>query len=249
MRAELDVRRAREAATDLRPAEAGPPDEGIAESLATLAHEMKTPLASLLGYSRMLRLGWSGLEDAQREEFFEVLEQQGRRLHRMIEDLLETARIDAGAPSFRREPLDLAAIVGRAVATVAGMAQTRRISIDAPGDDLGLYGDASAIEHALTNLLENAIKYTKDGTSIAVVVSEHNTEVRVSVADEGSGIEPGDMPHVFERFRRGNGVVSGVGLGLHIVRSLIAAHNGRVWVESEPGRGATFTFALPRRSR
>lgn len=246
MKAELDLRR------DLV-AEAGPriagEDDGVAECVATLAHEMKTPLASLLGYSRMLRSGWTGMEPAQRQEFFDVIEQQGRRLHRMIEDLLETARLDAGAPTLRREPLDLVAIVGRAVSTVAGMAGDRPISIDAPGDDLGLYGDASAIEHALTNLLENAIKYSPDGTPIAVVVSEHDTEVRMSVADEGIGVEPADLPHVFERFRRGNGVVSGVGLGLHIVRSLVTAHNGRVWVESEPGRGATFTVALPRRSR
>lgn len=247
MRAELDLWRANDAQPN--PAEIIGLDAGISESLATLAHEMKTPLASLLGYSRMLRVGWAGLDEAQREEFFDVLEQQGRRLHRMIEDLLETARIDAGIPSLRREPLDLVALVGRAVATVAGMAEGRRITIDAPGGDLGVYGDASAIEHALTNLLENAIKYTQDGTLIAVVVSEHDTEVRVAVADEGLGVDPDDIPHVFDRFRRGNGVVSGVGLGLHIVRSLIAAHKGRVWVESQPGEGATFTFALPRRSR
>lgn len=247
MRAELDLWPAEDARPD--PAEIIGPEAGISESLATLAHEMKTPLASLLGYSRMLRVGWAGLGEAQREEFFDVLEQQGRRLHRMIEDLLETARIDAGIPSLRREPLDLVALVGRAVATVAGMAERRRISIEAPSDNLGVYGDASAIEHVLTNLLENAIKYTQDGTSIAVVVSEHDTEVHVAVTDEGSGVDPDDIPHVFDRFRRGNGVVSGVGLGLHIVRSLIAAHKGRVWVESQPGEGATFTFALPRRSR
>lgn len=221
----------------------------VSDAIATIAHELKTPLASILGYARMLRSGWDSLEPARRDEFFEVVEQQGRRLQRMIDDLLQWARTDAGPPKLRREPVDLSHVVRRAVTTISGLAESRRIHVAVPGHDLGLYGDATALEHAVTNLLENAIKYTPDGTDIGVSVSELAGEVRIEVWDQGTGISPADLPFVFERFRRGNGVVRGVGLGLHIVRTLVEAHNGRIWADSPPGQGATFTIALPRRSR
>ena len=254
MKLRLDTTQAAGAAALPDPIEAainGQPaaDWSLAEGVATIAHELKTPLASILGYSRMLRSGWDSLDASRRDEFFDVVDHQGRRLQRLIEDLLESARIDAGLPVVRREPLDLAGAVRGAVATVTGLAGARMIEVVVPEDDLGLYGDANAIEHVLTNLLENAIKYSPDETLISVTVTERGREVRVSVSDQGSGIDASDLPHVFERFRRGNGVVKGVGLGLHIVRNLVHAHNGRVWVHSDAGAGATFTVALPRRSR
>ncbi|HEX9696962.1 MAG TPA: ATP-binding protein [Actinomycetota bacterium] len=220
----------------------------VPDAVAAIAHELKTPLASILGYARMLRSGWDSLEPARRDEFFAVVELQGRRLQHMIENMLQCARSDAGPAKLQRDPVDVARVVGRAVTTVSGMADRRRITVSVPPGDLGLYGDATALEHVVSNLLENAIKYTPDQTNIGVLVVERPTEVRFSVTDEGPGIAPADLPFVFERFRRGNGVVHGVGLGLHIVRSLVESHNGRVWVESTPGEGTTFTFVLPRRA-
>lgn len=224
-------------------------DPAVTEAIARITHELKTPLASILGYSRMLRSGWDSLDQSRREEFFAVVESQGLRLQRMIEDLLQCGRTDSQEMKLRREPVDLAAIVRRTVTTVACLTSERRIDVIAPARDLGLYGDATALEHVFTNLLENAIKYTADGTRIRVLIREWPGEVRVSVTDEGNGIDAADLPHVFDRFRRANGTARGVGLGLHIVRTLVEAHNGRVWAESPPGEGATFTVALPRRTR
>lgn len=223
-------------------------EPSVADSVATIAHELKTPLASILGYARMLRSGWDSLEPVRRDEFFAVVEQQGRRLQRMIEDLLECARSETGPTKLRREPVDVARVIRRAVATVAGLADHRRITVSVPGGDLGLYGDATALEHVVTNLLENAVKYTSDGTAVGVFVVEHPNEVRICVADEGPGIDPAELPYVFERFRRGSSDVNGVGLGLHIVRNLVEAHNGRVWADSTVGEGTTFTVVLPRRA-
>jgi len=220
----------------------------VPDAVATIAHELKTPLASILGYARMLRAAGDTLDPRRRDEFFEVVEQQGRRLTHMIDDLLQFARTDAGPQKLSRTPVDIAGVVDRAVSTVSGLSGDHIIHTSVPDGDLGLYGDAAALEHVLTNLLENAIKYTPDATVIEVVVAGHRHEIRISVADKGPGIDPADLPYVFDRFRRGSGVVRGVGLGLHIVRTLVEAHDGRVWAESPPGEGATFTVALPRRA-
>jgi signal transduction histidine kinase len=131
------------------------------------------------------------------------------------------------------------------------MSRSHALEFDVPHKDLGLYGDATAIEHVLTNLLENAIKYSKPETTIRFSVEELGNEIHIKIADEGQGIEPEDLPFIFERFRQAPGnnkARNSVGLGLYIVRSLVNAHGGRVWADSKLEQGTTFTVALPRRS-
>ena len=131
------------------------------------------------------------------------------------------------------------------------MAKTHTLAFEVPDRDLGLYGDPTAIEHVLTNLLENAIKYSDPGTEIRLSVEESEPEILISVSDHGQGIPAEDLPFIFERFRQAEGVLhsrASVGLGLYIVRSLVTAHGGRIWAESTEGTGTTFTIALPRRA-
>ncbi|GAC1409609.1 MAG: hypothetical protein NVSMB57_02410 [Actinomycetota bacterium] len=219
------------------------------DGIATIMHELKTPLTSLIGYARMVRGNWTRMSDLRREECFDQVERQGRRILHMIDDLLESQRLDAGEPRIHRSRVDLQGVVHHAVDTVAGIVDRHLIVVEMPKDDLGLFGDALAIEHVLTNLIENAVKHSPRGAKVCVRVEEHESEVTVSVADDGPGISAEDLPHVFERFRRANEhAAAGMGLGLYIVRGLIAAHGGRVWVESIRGHGTTFTIALPRRS-
>ncbi|MHB8513126.1 MAG: sensor histidine kinase [Actinomycetota bacterium] len=219
------------------------------DELATIIHELKTPITSMIGYSRMLRANFDRLSKIRREECFEQIERQGRRMLHMIEDLLESKRLDAQEPRLSRSALDIQAVVKHAVGTVNGLVENHLIIVDVPDRNLGVFGDALAIEHAITNLIENAVKHSPLGSTVSVRVREHSSEVRIEVSDDGPGIAADDIPHVFERFRRASSTSRGAGLGLYIVRGLIAAHGGRVWVESIHGQGTTFTIALPRRSQ
>jgi signal transduction histidine kinase len=219
--------------------------------IATITHELKTPLTSLLGYATILRKRALELNPEQREEFFNIMSRQGERILRLIEELLQSSRLEAGGPKLRREPLDLAAIVKEVETGLTSMAKTHALAFDVPDRDLGLYGDPTALEHVLTNLLENAIKYSNPDSEIRLSVAEDEHEVRILIADKGQGIDPEDLPHIFERFRQANGngrTRTSVGLGLYIVRSLVTAHGGRVWADSTVGVGTTFTIALPRRA-
>lgn len=219
--------------------------------MASITHELKTPLTSLLGYSTILRRRGEKVSPEQREEYYDIIEKQGERILHLIDELLESSRIDAvGIGRLRREPINLKAILDSALAEHRASARDHTLEMHVPEGDLGLYGDPTAMEHVVSNLIDNALKYSKPGTWVRVQVEEAGPDVRVSVSDEGIGIAPEDLPHVFERFRQAGGPRKrSVGLGLYIVRSLVEAHGGAVSVESEPSKGSTFTFTLPRRRR
>ncbi|MGH2728318.1 MAG: sensor histidine kinase [Actinomycetota bacterium] len=219
--------------------------------VATITHELKTPLTSLLGYAQILRKRATELKPEQRDEFFQIMARQGERILRLIEELLQASRLEAGAAKLRREPLDLHAIAKGVVDDLSSIARSHELAFDVPDQDLGVYGDTTALEHVLTNLLENAIKYSAPDTTIRLTAEEQGNEIYIKVADQGQGIEPEDLPFIFERFRQAQGAGrtrTSVGLGLYIVRSLVTAHGGRVWADSKLGVGTTFTVALPRRA-
>jgi two-component system, OmpR family, sensor histidine kinase KdpD len=219
------------------------------EFLAVVSHDLKAPLTAILGYSRLLRdLGARATED-QTRDFTQVIERQAGRMLQMIEQLLMATSVEQGAPVLSREPLDLERIVREEVTAFGGVLAGRPVEVTIPQELPIVYGDRSAVEHVLANLLDNAVKYSDEGTPIDVTVEPSDDEVHISVADRGPGI-PGEMlTDVFDRYRRADGPPSsgGVGLGLFIVRSLIQGHGGRVWAENRPGGGAIVTFALPLR--
>jgi signal transduction histidine kinase len=149
-----------------------------------------------------------------------------------------------------RAPLELARIV-RDVSSELATARGRRIEVDVPSGDLGLFGDPAAMEHVVTNLLDNAFKYSAPESVVRVGIDEREVFVLLSVSDDGVGIAPEEIPHIFERFRQTSNARGGssVGLGLYIVRNLVEAHGGRVWAESERGKGTKLNVVLPRRRR
>ena len=221
-------------------------DKMRADVVASITHQLKTPLTSLLGYATILRKRAETISIEQRDEFISVIEEQGYRILGLIENLLQSTRVEAGLGRLQRVPVDLSGIV-RAVAREMGTGRQRTIETDLSPRELGLFADPAAMEHVVTNLLDNALKYSEPDTVVRAAVYDGEGEVLLTVADEGMGIDPDELPHVFDRFRqapnaRGH---SSVGLGLYIVQSLVDAQGGRVWVESEPGKGTTFTVALP----
>jgi signal transduction histidine kinase len=221
-------------------------DRMRADVVASVTHQLKTPLTSLLGYATILRKRADTLSAEQRDEFIGVIEDQGYRILGLIENLLQSTRVEAGLGRLQRVPVDLSGIV-RNVAREMGTGRQRAIEVDLSPQELGLFGDPAAMEHIVTNLLDNALKYSDADTVVRAAVFEGDGEVLLTVSDEGVGIAPDELPTVFDRFRQASNArgAASVGLGLYIVHSLVIAQGGRVWVDSELGKGTMFTVALP----
>jgi signal transduction histidine kinase len=226
-------------------------DRAKNDFVAAITHELKTPLTSLLGYASILRKRVDALPKDRREQFFEIIQRQGERILKLIGELLESSRMESGLAKLRREHIDLHLIVNTVVAGMKPVARRHTVQVDLPAEDPGLYGDPSALEHVLTNLLDNALKYSPKKTTVRIWFDVEPSEIRLNVSDQGSGIPPEELPHIFERWRQGTDIErqrSSVGLGLFIVRSLVEAQGGRVSATSVVGRGSTFTVSFPRRS-
>jgi PAS domain S-box-containing protein len=216
--------------------------------LAALSHEIRTPLNAVIGYVRMLR---DGTIDRQKEtRSFEIIERNASALQHLVEDILDVSRITTGRLQIESELLDLAVVLDRAVSTVTPAAHAKRIrlDVDAPAEAL-VRGDAGRLQQVLWNLLQNAVKFSAPGGHVKAAITVGAGSVTFTVSDDGEGITPEFLPHVFERFRQERSRQNhrmGLGLGLAIVKELIELHGGRVSAASAgPGRGATFTVSLP----
>ncbi|MBW3664208.1 MAG: GAF domain-containing protein [Actinobacteria bacterium] len=224
--------------------------ERRSEFVATLVHELKNPLTAIVGFSSVLGQRADAVEGEVRDRMITSIGDQAQRLRDMVEEVLNVASADAGAdlarkPVMIRELIDAAVASAHAVA-IARDGQPRAITGTVPDDLPVVYGDATALSRVVANLLENAVKYSDAATPVHVEVTHGASEVRIGVIDNGPGIPEDQQELIFERFRRSTeGRAAGAGLGLYIVRSLVTAHGGKVWVESEPGAGSTFIVTLP----
>ena len=219
--------------------------------VADASHELRTPLTSIAGYARMLK-DW-GLEDPKtaREGVAAILE-ESERMGGLVEDLLALARGDAGAP-LQLTSEDLNVIATDAVRAARASADDKvTVEYTAAQEPVEALFDRARIRQVASILLDNAVKYTPEGGSVAVSVDRENGWARLEVSDTGLGIPEEDLPLVFERFHRADpartqgSLQSGVGLGLSIARQIARAHGGEVEAESEPGKGSTFVLRIPR---
>ena len=220
------------------------------ELTTAISHDLRTPLASLRAMVEALDDGVVSGDEATR--YHTTMRREIERLNRMIDDLLELARLDAGALQLNRERVSVEEIAADVVDALRPQARLKGVTVD-----LNTNGPASAlldgsrIERAIANLLRNAIGHTPEGGKVAVDVGRANGWIDVRVADTGEGIEAADLPRIWERFyraeksRRREPDDDGAGLGLAIVRGIVEAHGGSVIAESAPGQGATFTMRLP----
>jgi signal transduction histidine kinase len=220
--------------------------------VATVSHELKTPLTAIIGAATTLSKRANRMTPEQQATFIEMIERQGQRLLRLVEDILTTAQIESGMPKLRRELVDLREAAGVIIDALRHSHPDREVNLRAEPERPHLWGDLGAIQQILSNLIENALKYSAEG-KVDVLLRETPTETILSVSDEGRGISREQLATVFDRFRqvdqsntRGKG---GVGLGLYIVKSLVEAHNGDIKVDSDEGRGTIFNVFLPKRSR
>ncbi|MFQ5442117.1 MAG: sensor histidine kinase [Thermodesulfobacteriota bacterium] len=216
--------------------------------VANVSHELRTPLASIKGYSETLLDG--GIDGKRRGEFLRVIDRHATRMSRIIDDLLILSRLETERLSMVSNPVDLKDLITSTVRGFDKQARDREIGLKTriPEDLPGVSGDSDRIEQVVVNLLDNAIKYTPAGGSVRVSAGADDGYVRVEVSDTGIGIPSGDIARIFERFYRVDKARSrdlgGTGLGLAIVKHIIQGHNGKLHVESTPGRGSTFSFSL-----
>jgi PAS domain S-box-containing protein len=218
------------------------------EFLATVSHELRTPLASILGWSRLLRRG--GLSPEKQARALETLERNARAQTRLVEDLLDVSRIVSGKTRLNVEAADLGRIVESAVDSLRPSADARGVKLEVAVQPCTLAGDPERLHQVLWNLLSNAVKFTPRGGRVAVSLEERERIATLTVSDDGQGIRPDFLPHVFERFRQADATATrahgGLGLGLAIVRHLVELHGGTVSASSEgEGRGSAFTVQLP----
>jgi two-component system sensor histidine kinase KdpD len=184
--------------------------------------------------------------DAARRESAETIEQEAQRLNRIVGNLLDLSRAEAGSLRPEKGWYDLAALVDEVLRRLQATTVQHRLVVDVADDLPPLPLDYVEIDQVLTNLIENATKYTPPGTEIRLSARSAGHEVIVEVADRGPGIPPTTIPHIFEPFYRAPGLrPRGTGLGLAVARGLIEAHGGRIWAADRPGGGACLTFTLP----
>jgi two-component system, OmpR family, sensor kinase len=219
--------------------------------VANVSHDLRTPLTAIKGTVETLRDG--AVDDPEvRDRFLETIEGETDRLIRLVSDLLALSRADSEALNLRREPVDLVALAERTVSKLAPQAVSQGVALQVQAEQglLPALVDADRVAQVLVNLLDNAIKYSRPGGTVWLRLGRDEAGMaRVQVADQGIGIPAADLARIGERFYRADRARSraegGSGLGLAIARALVAAHGGRLWIESQEGRGTTVSFTLP----
>jgi two-component system sensor histidine kinase KdpD len=215
--------------------------------LSAVSHDLRTPLATITGSASALVEQEARLDAAARRELAQAIQEEADRLNRLVHNLLEMTRLESGGVRVRKDWHPLEEVVGSALARVEKRLGERRVDIDLPPELPLVPLDPLLIEQVLINLLDNAIKYTPEGSPIDISAAVEDRAVGVTVADRGPGFAPGEEAQIFEKFYRGQdaGTRTGAGLGLAISRGIVEAHGGRITAEPRAGGGAVFRFTLP----
>jgi signal transduction histidine kinase len=220
------------------------------EFLANMSHELRTPLNAIIGFSQVLRQRLFGETNEKQDEYLDDILSSGNHLLSLINDVLDLSKVEAGQVELEIAPFSLRDALERGVVMVRERAVTSgvRLSVE-PAPDVDIVrGDERRLRQVVFNLLSNAVKFTPAGGSVTVTTTRVEGEVYVSVADTGPGVAVADQERIFDEFQQTDVGVQhgeGTGLGLALSKRLVELHGGRIWVESRPGRGSRFVFALP----
>jgi signal transduction histidine kinase len=220
------------------------------EFVSIVSHELRTPLTSIMGFAQTLRGDVGTVDEQERAEFLGIIEQESNRLLVMINDLLDVTRMEAGRPlPLNPAEIDIKQLSEHVVRFQSVMTSAHRFLFEFPDDGLSVVADRDKVEQILTNLVSNAIKYSPKGGDVVVGAGIEDGQCVIYVRDRGVGMTQEQVGQLFGRYQRierdAIKGIRGTGLGLYLVRALVEAHSGRIWVESEPGEGSTFFFSLP----
>lgn len=226
-------------------------DKMKSDFFALMAHELRTPLASIREGTNLLLNNRGEAFREKQSEVLRIIAEESSRLTDLVNSLLDLSKMEAGMLALRREKYDIGYLVRKAVSGMQPLAMTKNVSIkvEAPQDLPPVDVDEERMLQALRNLIGNAVKFTPPGGHITISAGTAEGSVKVSIADTGPGIPKEDLKAIFDKFQQSAmtsySKIKGTGLGLAIVKHIINAHGGRIWAESEPGRGSVFTFLLP----
>lgn len=224
-------------------------DQLKTEFVAMVAHDLRSPMSVITGFADTIHDRWDDLSDADKLAYLRLISRNTRSLAEFVEDVLQVARMESGELHYEVQPFDARTVVQRIVTDMQLAHPELKLSIDAPEQLPPALGDEERNWQILTNLVSNAMKFSGGDPRIRLVVSSLPDESAVSIAvcDHGVGISEEDLPRLFRRFSRvgASRQVAGTGLGLYIVKEMVEAQGGRIWVDSTPGEGSTFTYTLP----
>jgi len=218
--------------------------------LASMSHELRTPMNAVLGYTRMLLMNVYGELPEKVKDENQRIDKSGRHLLGLINDVLDFSKIEAGQLTLTINPFSIKDVIQAVVTSTQSLAAEKRlpIKVETASDLPPILGDERRVTQVLLNLVGNAIKFTDSG-EIRIDAERSNGDVMLSVTDTGPGIPAADLETIFEEFRQAEGLLAqrkgGTGLGLAIAKKIVEMHGGKIWVESEVGKGSTFTFSLP----
>jgi PAS domain S-box-containing protein len=217
--------------------------------ISVISHELKTPVALIKGYVGTLRREDANWDREIVKDSLAVIEEEADRLTGLIENLLDASRLQSGGLSINPADIDIVVIADRIAKRFQTQSDQHKIIVDFPDNFPIINGDETRLEQVLSNLVSNAIKYSHDGGEIRIHAQVRPTHVIICVSDQGPGVAPDDIPHIFDRFYRSSlakRTTKGAGLGLYLARAVIEAHGGRIWVDPQPGTGARICFSIPR---
>jgi two-component system, OmpR family, sensor histidine kinase VicK len=213
--------------------------------VSMVAHDFRSPLTSIQAFSELLQ---DRIEDEEMKRFLGIINRQSKHLASLAADTLTMSRLESGNLPFKFRPFKITELVGALVEARAAESSLD-LTLEMPHEEIEITADYSRIYEVIDNLIGNAIKYSPDGVHVLVKLVKREDGVQMSITDKGIGIAPSDLSRLFQKFSRLDNArqrqISGTGLGLYICRSIIEAHGGKIWVESEPGKGSTFHFTLP----
>ncbi len=219
------------------------------EFISSISHELRTPLGFITGYVTTLLRADVPHSEETRQEFLQIIREESEKLQELVENLLDTSRIQAGSFAVEKKPTDIGELTQKVVEKVQSITDQHSFQLRFEPSLPSVPGDSRRLEQVLHNLLDNAIKYSSQDSQVTISGKIKNNHIQVSVADEGQGIPQTELSKIFNAFYRIPGTdaqkVKGVGLGLTICRAIVEAHGGSIWAESTSGKGSTFYFTLP----
>ncbi|MBC7262797.1 MAG: GAF domain-containing protein [Chloroflexi bacterium] len=228
-------------------------DRMKSDFLSVVSHELKTPLHSIKGFVDIILMGKTGEINEVQRDFLQTVMDQATQLQNLINDLLEFSRLESGQVKLRPEPMSLYEVADRVVGRLKPLADQGGVNLksDIAADFTVIEADAARVEQVITNLVDNAIKFTPSGGRVVISAEDRGNHVQVSVSDTGIGIPPEEQERIFDRFyqveKGPTRSYRGTGLGLTICKHIVEHHHGRIWVESREGEGSVFHFTLPKR--